>query len=254
MGTAAACQRNMPGTPDGSAGFGSRGRRSSSSALRGHDGAGDIVALTEDHCVVAADWCTAIVRAHEEHPQALGVSGAIENGSTGSVVDRATTSRRSVRLPCRSIRPAGAGSLLANLSSSGGLPMGRSAPAGWSSTWCRSSSGSASSWPTADSRPSCPVHGLVGPCSPTTTTAAPRLVSAYPAEPAPDAPAGIPVTARTLRARRTFATSSSPQFLCSSPCRAATLWRGCGILRARHKSGKAPIACHQASDGDLCRY
>lgn len=48
---------------------------------------GDIVALTEDHCVVAPDWCVSILRAHAEHPEALGIAGAIENGSTDHLID-----------------------------------------------------------------------------------------------------------------------------------------------------------------------
>lgn len=48
---------------------------------------GEIIAVTEDHCVVAPDWCARILQAHEEHPDTLGVAGAIENGSPDSIVD-----------------------------------------------------------------------------------------------------------------------------------------------------------------------
>jgi glycosyl transferase family 2 len=49
---------------------------------------GEIVAFSEDHCVPARDFCAAILRAHEEHPQAA-VSGAVVNGSPNRAIDRA---------------------------------------------------------------------------------------------------------------------------------------------------------------------
>ena len=51
---------------------------------------GDIVATTEDHCTVRSGWCAAILRAHAEHPEAVAIGGAIENGSTGSLLDWAS--------------------------------------------------------------------------------------------------------------------------------------------------------------------
>lgn len=42
----------------------------------------DIIATTEDHCVVAPDWCDRMLAAHTEHPEALAVAGAVTNGST----------------------------------------------------------------------------------------------------------------------------------------------------------------------------
>jgi len=48
---------------------------------------GDVVALTEDHCRVAPDWCAAVLRAHREHPEAAVIGGALENGATDSLVD-----------------------------------------------------------------------------------------------------------------------------------------------------------------------
>jgi len=48
---------------------------------------GEVVALTEDHCRVAPDWCAAVLRAHREHPDAAIIGGALENGATGSLID-----------------------------------------------------------------------------------------------------------------------------------------------------------------------
>ena len=48
---------------------------------------GEIVAVTEDHCRVAADWCDAILRAHREFPEAAVIGGAVDNGATGCLND-----------------------------------------------------------------------------------------------------------------------------------------------------------------------
>ncbi len=48
---------------------------------------GDVVAVTEDHCVVAADWIEAVLRAHREHPDAAVIGGAVENGATDGAMD-----------------------------------------------------------------------------------------------------------------------------------------------------------------------
>lgn len=48
---------------------------------------GDIVATTEDHCVVHPGWCSAILAAHREHPGAAAIGGAIENGSHETLLD-----------------------------------------------------------------------------------------------------------------------------------------------------------------------
>jgi hypothetical protein len=48
---------------------------------------GAIVAVTEDHCHVDAEWCAAILRAHAEHPSAAAVGGAVENGASRHLVD-----------------------------------------------------------------------------------------------------------------------------------------------------------------------
>jgi hypothetical protein len=51
---------------------------------------GQIVATTEDHCTARPGWCAAILRAHAEHPEADAIGGAIENGSTDTLLDWAS--------------------------------------------------------------------------------------------------------------------------------------------------------------------
>lgn len=51
---------------------------------------GEIVATTEDHCIVRDGWCAAILRAHAEHPTAAAIGGALENGSSDSLLDWAS--------------------------------------------------------------------------------------------------------------------------------------------------------------------
>ncbi|HEV8516275.1 MAG TPA: glycosyltransferase family A protein [Candidatus Limnocylindrales bacterium] len=50
---------------------------------------GSLVAVTEDHCIPAADWIERIVAAHAAYPRAAVVGGAIENASPEQVVARA---------------------------------------------------------------------------------------------------------------------------------------------------------------------
>jgi len=52
--------------------------------------AGAVVAITEDHCVAAPDWCARILAAHREHPEAAAIGGAVENGATGTTIDWAS--------------------------------------------------------------------------------------------------------------------------------------------------------------------
>ncbi len=42
---------------------------------------GDVVAVTEDHCVVAEDWCQRTLAAHAEWPEADIIGGAVRNGA-----------------------------------------------------------------------------------------------------------------------------------------------------------------------------
>lgn len=51
------------------------------------EAAGDIVAITEDHCRVAPDWCERILEAHREHPEAAAIGGAVENAARSSLID-----------------------------------------------------------------------------------------------------------------------------------------------------------------------
>jgi hypothetical protein len=48
---------------------------------------GEIVAFTEDHCRVAPDWCRRLIELHDQHPDAGGIGGAIENGAVSSTLD-----------------------------------------------------------------------------------------------------------------------------------------------------------------------
>lgn len=43
---------------------------------------GDVIAITEDHCLPARDWPRELLAAHERHPEAVAVAGAVTNGST----------------------------------------------------------------------------------------------------------------------------------------------------------------------------
>lgn len=43
---------------------------------------GDVIALTEDHCLPSPGWCEAHLRAHAEHPDAAAVGGPVGNGAT----------------------------------------------------------------------------------------------------------------------------------------------------------------------------
>ena len=51
---------------------------------------GEIVALTEDHTIPRQGWIGAVLRAHEEHPEAAAIGGAIENGSTFGLIEWAS--------------------------------------------------------------------------------------------------------------------------------------------------------------------
>ncbi len=51
---------------------------------------GDVVALTEDHTIPRPGWIPAVIRAHDEHPEAAAIGGAIENGSTFGLIEWAS--------------------------------------------------------------------------------------------------------------------------------------------------------------------
>jgi hypothetical protein len=59
---------------------------------------GEIVALTEDHCTVAEDWVERILESHARHPEAVAITGAIENGTPEHVADWALYLTAHVRL------------------------------------------------------------------------------------------------------------------------------------------------------------
>lgn len=50
---------------------------------------GEVIALTEDHCLVGPDWCQQILDAFSNHPHAMGVTGPVLNGSSDHRIDRA---------------------------------------------------------------------------------------------------------------------------------------------------------------------
>jgi hypothetical protein len=69
------------------------------------EASGEIVAITEDHCIPSPDFVSMILRAHAEHSQAL-VAGAVVNGSTERAIDRANFLAVHARnLPPRSSKP-----------------------------------------------------------------------------------------------------------------------------------------------------
>jgi Glycosyl transferase family 2 len=51
---------------------------------------GDVVAITEDHCDVAPDWCEKMLDAHGRYPDAVAIAGPVANGATGRMMDRAS--------------------------------------------------------------------------------------------------------------------------------------------------------------------
>ncbi len=46
---------------------------------------GAIVAVTEDHCRAAPDWCRRLIEVHTAHPELLMIGGAVDNGARGLV-------------------------------------------------------------------------------------------------------------------------------------------------------------------------
>lgn len=49
---------------------------------------GRIVAVTEDHCRVAPDWCEAVLAAFDGEPGTMVVGGAVENGAAATLLDQ----------------------------------------------------------------------------------------------------------------------------------------------------------------------
>ncbi len=48
---------------------------------------GEIVALTEDHCIVGQDWCRQFLEAFDANPDAMAVAGPVLNGSVDHLID-----------------------------------------------------------------------------------------------------------------------------------------------------------------------
>jgi hypothetical protein len=48
---------------------------------------GEIVATTEDHCVIAPDWCEAILKAFQSAPGMMAMTGPVINGSQARLID-----------------------------------------------------------------------------------------------------------------------------------------------------------------------
>jgi Glycosyl transferase family 2 len=51
---------------------------------------GEVVAITEDHCVPHPDWVPRILDAHRRYPDAAVIGGAVENGTPDSLTDWAS--------------------------------------------------------------------------------------------------------------------------------------------------------------------
>src|SRR4029078_2161518 len=43
---------------------------------------GDVIALTEDHCLPSPGWCKAHIDGHAQHPDVAAVGGTVANGAT----------------------------------------------------------------------------------------------------------------------------------------------------------------------------
>jgi hypothetical protein len=48
---------------------------------------GEIVAVTEDHCRMAPNWCADMIACHRRYPDAAVISGFVENGTTSVLID-----------------------------------------------------------------------------------------------------------------------------------------------------------------------
>lgn len=51
---------------------------------------GEIIVVTEDHCVPGASWLRSVSESFREHPEAAAIAGTVENGAITDAVDRAT--------------------------------------------------------------------------------------------------------------------------------------------------------------------
>jgi hypothetical protein len=54
------------------------------------EAAAPLIGVTEDHCLLPADWVERNVAAHAAHPEAVAVGGSVLNGATESIMDWAS--------------------------------------------------------------------------------------------------------------------------------------------------------------------
>jgi len=50
---------------------------------------GDIIAITEDHCIVPKDWFSSILQSHKRHEEAAAIGGSVDNAATNRLIDQA---------------------------------------------------------------------------------------------------------------------------------------------------------------------
>jgi len=53
------------------------------------EASGELVAIGEDHAIPRPDWCTAIIRAHAEQPEAAAIVGCLVNATDATLAGRA---------------------------------------------------------------------------------------------------------------------------------------------------------------------
>jgi Glycosyl transferase family 2 len=69
---------------------------------------GDVVAITEDHCDVAPDWCGRVLDAHARCPETVAIAGPVTNGAASRLMDRASFFLvHAHNVPGRGTRPDG---------------------------------------------------------------------------------------------------------------------------------------------------
>lgn len=56
-------------------------------AVGGNAAQGEIVAFTEDHCLVADDWCEQIIARHRQKPDTAVIGGVMKNASSRYYID-----------------------------------------------------------------------------------------------------------------------------------------------------------------------
>src|SRR5688500_1973638 len=51
---------------------------------------GDLIAVTEDHCLAPVDWGQRMIASHAQHPDAAAIGGSVLNGADREVIDWAS--------------------------------------------------------------------------------------------------------------------------------------------------------------------